>query len=277
MAERPLERMMPQALALVAGVGALAVAGAGVVADFTIGRPSSTAAFGIVLMFPIALFAAVIGFALGHYASYLMRKAHISASVPMKPYRIVMAFVLGIVTVVGATVGAKPVLRHERLHEPRVIAGADRMFRVDGAPDHCSPLQRAPVACDLLTRQTSFAMAWNGRDVTVGCTRDGLITVSDQSNGLIASLDLRPFEYVRQLQAAPARQADGREALVLLARLRATGRREMFAEFNADGQVIYQELIAASRHVEFPLSICRAAEADSAVIDAGSPVTFRPR
>jgi len=272
MAERPLDRMMPQALALVAGVGALAVAGAGVAADFAIGRPSSTAAVGIVLMFPFALFAAVIGFALGHYVSYLLRKARINITVPMKPYRIV----IGVVTVIGAVVGAKPVLRHERLHEPRVIAGADRMLRIEGA-ERCPQPQRAPVACDVSTGQTSFTMPWNNRDVTLGCTRDGLITVSDQSSGVIASLDLRPFEYVRQLQAGTARQADGREALVLLARLRATGRREMFAEMNADGQVIYQELIAASRHVDFPLSICRAEDAESVMVDAGAPITYQAR
>ena len=277
MAERPIGRLMPQTLALVAGVGALAVAGAGVAADFMIGRPSSTAVFGIVLMFPIALFAAVIGFALGHYVSYLLRKANITATVPMKPFRIAVAFLLGVVTIAGAVIGAKPVLRHERLHEPRVMAGADRMSRTEGTDPPCAQPQRAAVACDLVTGQTSFAMSWNNRDVTLGCTRDGLITVSEQSSGVIASLDLRPFEYVRQVQAATARQADGREALVLLARLRATGRREMFAEFNADGQVIYQELIAASRHVDLPLSICRAEDADTVIVDAGAPITYRAR
>jgi hypothetical protein len=195
----------------------------------------------------------------------------------MKPYRIGMALGLAAVAVTGAAAGARPVIRHERLHQPRVIAGADRVDRHTGAPDNCSPLQRAPVACDLLTGQTSSTLPWNGRDVTLACTRDGLVTISDQSSGVIASADLRPFEYVRQVQAAAARQRDGRDALVVLARLRATGRREMLVIFNADGQVTYQELIAASRHIEQPLSICRGDVDDSPVVDTGSPVTYRAR
>jgi hypothetical protein len=277
MAERPVDKLLPQSLALVAGVAAIAVAGAGVAADFVIGRPSSTAALGIVVMFPLALFAAIVGFAIGHFAGFLLRKAHLTPALPMKPYRIGMALGLAAVAVTGAAAGARPVIRHERLHQPRVIAGADRMDRLPGAPDTCSSLQHAPVACDLLTGQTSSTLPWNGRQVTLACTRDGLVTISDQSNGVIATADLRPFEYVRQVQAASARQRNGREALVVLARLRATGRREMLVIFNADGQVRYQELIATSRHIEQPLSICRGDDVDSPVVDAGSPITYRER
>lgn len=275
MADRTLDTLMPQALALVAGAGALAVAGAGVAADLISGRPGSTAAFGIVAMFPLALFAAIVGFALGHYVSYLMRKAHITITVPMKPYRIVMAFVLGVVTVAGATIGARPVLRQERLYEPRVIAGGELMDRREAAP--CAQPQAAPVACDRPKGQTSSTLTWNGRDVTLSCTHDGVITASDQSSAVVASLDLTPFEYVRQVQASAVRQPDGREALVMLARLSSNGRRAMLAIFNADGQVTYQELIAASRHVEMPLSICRAEDADTIVVDAGAPITYRAR
>ena len=43
-------------------MAALSFVGAGVAADIIFGRLSSTAAFGIVAMFPLALFAAIVGF-----------------------------------------------------------------------------------------------------------------------------------------------------------------------------------------------------------------------
>lgn len=273
MADRTLDTLMPQALALVAGVAALSFVGAGVAADVIFGRLSSTAAFGIVAMFPLALFAAIVGFALGHYVGYLMRKAHIAPSIAMKPYRLAMGLLLALVIVAGATLGATPVLRNARLHEPRVIAGADFVDRREGAPEGCVPREPAPVVCE--PGQAASAMSWNARDVTVSCTREGLITVADQSNAIVASLDLTPFERMRLAQLSAVRQPDGREGLVVLAQLRT--QRDMFAILNPDGQVTYQELVAVSHRQNLPLSICRADDGDAVVVDLGSPVTYRAR
>lgn len=275
MAGRTLDKLMPQALALAGGVGALAIAGGGVAADFMVGKPGSGAALGIVAMFPLALFAAVVGFALGHYAGYLMRKARMTPPVSMKPYRLAMGLVLALVIVAGASIGATPVLRHERLHQPRILSGADRMERREGASDACAHQQAAPVVCELSPGRDSATLTWNARDVTISCTREGLIAVTDQSSAVVASLDLTAFEYMREAQASTVRAADGREGLVLLARLRT--RRDMLAVFNADGQVTFQELLDVSARVERPLSICRAEDADSILVDAGSPITYRPR
>lgn len=273
MADRTLDTLMPQALALVAGVAALSFVGAGVAADIIFGRLSSTAAFGIVAMFPLALFAAIVGFALGHYIGHLMRKAHIAPAIAMKPYRLAMGLVLAVVIVAGATIGATPVLRNARLHEPRVIAGADRVERREGAPDGCVPRQAAPIVCE--PGQAASAMSWNGRDVTVSCTREGLVTVADQSNAIVASLDLTVFERMRQAQLSTLRLSDGREGLAVLAQLRTE--RDMFAIINPDGQVTYQELLAVSHRLNLPLAICGADDWDAAVVDPGAPITFRPR
>jgi hypothetical protein len=264
MAERPLDRLLPTALALVAGVTAFAWVLAAIVVDFSFGRPSSSSVFGIVVMLPLAMVAAMVGFAAGHLIGVQLRKRNATPAVPMATFRMVMAFVLGVATVIGATAGAMPVLRHERMQRPRVIAGEGRMEPRAGRPDNCSPLTKADVACDLQTRQRSHSMAWNGRDVTLGCTREGLITVSDAANGIVASADLTPFEYVTRVHAAAVRQDDGREGLALLAQLRAGGRREMFMVFDADGRVTYQEMLQRStRPGDAPLSVCAAGDRDN--------------
>lgn len=279
MAERPLDRLLPKALALVFGLGALAAGGAGIAADFVIGRPSSTAGVGIVLMFPLVLFAAVIGFAAGHFLGMALRRRGITPDVPMKPYRLALAAVLLAVVAVGATLGARPVIRHERLHEPRVIAGAGEIAREDGVPDDCGVPRQAALVCDISSGVSSSVMAWNGREITIGCTREGRITLSDASAGIVAAADLSDYEYVRTVHAAVVQEADGREALAVLAGFRATGRRHMFLMFDADGRIVYQELLARQpRPAAEPLAVCAAGEAAAGVVvNLGSPVTYRAR
>ncbi|MEX2272198.1 MAG: hypothetical protein WD690_12030 [Vicinamibacterales bacterium] len=277
MAERPLDRLLPQALALILGLGVLAAALAAVVTDVMMGRPSTSSALGIVFMLPLALLAAVVGFAAGHMIGTWLRGRGMTPDVPMGPYRIVMAFVLAVATVIGATFGARPVFRHERLQEPRVMMGAGAMQREPGRPQACETLTPAVLACDLSSGASAGTMVWNGRDVTVGCTREGRITVSDASAGVVASADLSAFEYVRHVRAAAVMQTEGREGLALLAGLRATGRRHMFLIFDADGRVIYQELLRRDRDpdAQSPLSTCATDDASMIVVDLGEPVTYR--
>ena len=278
MKERSIDSLAPQALALIFGLAALSAAVAALVADFSMGRPSSSSALGIVFMFPVALLAAVLGFAIGHVIGILLRKWNVTPAVPLKPYRFVMALVLLAVMAAGAAAGARPVLKREGMHFPRVLVGADVMQKSDGRPDNCTQITPAVVACDLGTRQTSYSLAWNGRDVTIGCTREGRITLSDASSGVITSIDLSAYEYVRQVRVAGARQTDGREALAMLAALRARGDREMFLVIDADGRSVYQELLERSvSEPHTPLSVCSSEDLDSVVIDLGSPVTYRGR
>lgn len=279
MADRPLDRLMPQALALVFGLGALSAGAAGIAADFLIGRPSSTAGIGIVLMFPLVLFAAVIGFAAGHFLGMALRRRGITPQVPMKPYRLALAAVLVAVIAAGAALGAGPVIRHERLHEPRVIAGAGSVGRDEGAPDDCGEPAPAALACDISSGVSSSQLPWNGREVTLGCTREGRITISDASAGIVAAADLSDYEYVRTVHAAVVPGADGREALAVLAGFRATGRRHMFMIFDADGRVVYQELLERrGRAADAPLAVCAADDAAGGiVVNLGRPVTYRAR
>lgn len=277
-AERPLDRLLPQAIALVFGVGALAAGLAGIAADTFIGRPSSTSGIGVVVIFPLVLFAAIIGFALGHMLGVWLRRRGLVPQVRMRPYRVILALVLVAVTALGATLGARPVIRHERTHTPRVITGDGSFSKDAGAPDGCT-LRPATLVCSISEQMSSGSLSWNGREIAIGCTREGRISVSDQVSGQLASIDLSEFEYVRDVFAAPMRQAEGREGLALLATLRATGRRHVLAMIDPDGRVVYQELLEGHRQGDAlaPLSVCESDDASGVVVDLGAPVTYRAR
>lgn len=278
MAERLLDRLLPGAVALVLGVGALAAGLGGIAADVAIGRPSASSGVGFVLMLPVAVFAAVVGFAIGYGAGAWIKRRGMNTAVPMRPYRIVMAFVLGVATVIGATFGARPVLEQERLYRARVIEGEGAFSRQTGAPDGCI-LGPASVACDAAIGVTSAALQWNGRDVTVACTRDGRVSVAEESGASIAVLDLSGFDRALRVDARAVRGTDGRESLALLSSVRVDGTRHLLSLVDHDGRIRYQEMLAGERPARnaTALRVCEADDPPSFVIDLGGPVTYRPR
>lgn len=278
MAARALDRLLPAALALAAGTAAAAAGLAAVAADLFIGRPSSSSGVAAILLLPIVLIAAVVGFAAGHGLGGWLRRRGLAPQVPMGPYRVVLGLVLTAAAALGATFGARPVIRHERLMQPRVLAGADAVERHAAGADECAGATPAPVACDPLNGVTAYHFVWNGREATLGCTRDGHLTVSDAAGGVTASADLSGYEYVREVRAAVARQRDGRESLALLAGLRATGGRDMLVLVDADGRVMYEELLErSSRDVAAPLAVCPADDRDAIAVDTGTRLIYRPK
>ena len=274
MAERPLDRLLPSAMALVAGTAAFAAGIAGIAADVMIGRPSKASAVGLVVIVPLALFAAIVGFALGHALGLWLRKRGLNPAVAMRPYRVVMAFVLGVATVIGATFGMWPVLRHERLFQPRVMRGADVMVREAGWPQECRR-EPAPAVCNPPAGTLSAAILSTFGEVSVSCTREGRITMSRPSGATVATTDLSRYTRVGEVRAASVPSADGGEAFAVLANLRPT--RYLLMMFNRDGHPIYEELIQGSaRGGAAPLVACASEEGGSFIVDLdGSPVTYR--
>lgn len=279
MAERAIDRLLPGATALVFGTAALAAGLGGIGADMMSGRTSASSGVGFVLMLPVALLAAAVGFALGYGAGAWAKSHGVGMLVPMRPYRIVMACVLAVTTVIGATLGARPVLRHERLYRPRVVAGEGAVAVQAGQPESCI-LSPAYVACDSSLRATSNTLPWNGRDVVVACTREGRVVVSDQSGAPLGAIDLSDFDHVRRVVARAVRGADGRDVLAVLASVRADGTRHLFTLLDQDGRVIYQELRAgalpAQAH-QTALHVCERDDPPGIVLDLDGPVTYRAR
>lgn len=278
MADRPLERLLPQALAIVGGVAAIAYGAGAFATETLVGRPSSTSALGLVFLLPLALLSAVLGFALGHALGVVARRAHVGAEVSMRPYRAVLALTVLATAALAGWAGALPVLRHERRHAPRVIDDTGVVNRRSGGMEECAAPTPAPVVCDIAEDLSSQTIVWNGRDLTVGCTRDGMITLSDDASGQMAAVDLTDFEYLREVRAGAVRQSDGREALAVLAEMRATGRRAMFVWIDADGRRAFQELLERTAPSEDePLAICAGDDRAAAVVRLGAPVTYQAR
>lgn len=87
---------------------------------------------------------------------------------------------------------------------------------------------------------------WNSRRVLIEVTDDALqVRVGDQA---LPRVDLAGLSYVREVDGVTASLGNGAsESLVLLARLRATGRRELLAIFDPQGTVAHLELLERPR------------------------------
>lgn len=278
-AERTLDRLLPQAIALVFGTAAAAAGLAGIAADTFIGRPSATSAFGLILIFPLVLLAAVVGFALGHGAGVWLRRRGLNADVPMGPYRIVMVFVLGVATVIGATFGARPVLKHERLFRPRVMTGQDAVTTEPGWPLACTR-EAAQTVCNPSANRFSAAILSGFGEVAVTCSPDGRITLARPGGAIVASADLSAYPPLAAVHAAGVQQPGGGEAFAIVAGFVKNANRHLLMIFNPDGRMFYEQMVDGStRGSAAPLVTC--AEDDgggSFVVDLdGRPVTYRPK
>ena len=275
MAERPLDRLLPGAVALVFGAAALAAGLGGIAADLMMGRPSPTSGVGFVLMLPLAVFAAIVGFAIGYGAGAWAKSHGVNTLVPMRPYRIAMALALVVATVIGATLGARPVIRNERLYRARVISGEGAMLREPGYPRACAQLP--VVVCSQAGIAGTGSFLSSSGEIDVRCSR-GLIRLTRASGDVAGSLDVSDYRQIGDTRAGAVKLQDGREAFAVLSAVRG-GSRHMLAVFNQDGQAVYQELIDGSaREGVSPLQACRSDDGGAFVVDlGGSPVTYRPR
>ena len=261
MAERPLDRLLPTAGALVLGTGTLAAALGGIAADAVIGRPSAASGVGALLMLPIAIMAAIVGFAGGHGIGAWLKRRGFNPHIEMRPYRVVMAFVLGVATVIGATFGARPVLRHERLFQPGVRLGAGAMTMEEAGPEQCR---------EALSAFGEVAAKW---------TREGRIVLSRPDGAIVGDADLSRYEPLRDVRVAGARLPAGGEAFALVAGFSRAPDRHLLLVLDDDGRTIYEEMLAGRlREGAEPLRACTSESGDSFVVELERrSITYRAK
>ena len=92
-------------------------------------------------------------------------------------------------------------------------------------------------------------------------------------------MDIRSFDYIRQILGVAVRfEAAQQESLVLLARLRPTGRRELLLIFGAAGALMHQEIIERTDSLQSGGPVLwrsGAVEGPGAVtVDVGRPIRY---
>jgi len=256
--------------ALGAAAGALPTL-ATTVAILEFGRPSSTAILGVPMALLFGLVGATLGAALGLLARFLLVKTRWSG--PPDGRLIVGALAL----IAGLSIAnATALVREEAAaSRPRIQVSTGDLAKIAGAsvlrPNVAPIVLYDPFLSE--GRKVS-PMLWNGVPVAID-QADCRLTVR-RGGGVVRSIDVCGFDYVREVIGLTARFAPGQgESLVLLARLRATGRRELLLVLGPSGVIVYQELLERTERLRDEGVMWRSGGEDGpceVTLDLGAPL-----
>lgn len=209
------------------------------VAILGFGRPSSTAILGVPMALVFGLAGATIGALLSLVAQYVMGKTRWSGAPSIR----LVAGSLVLIAAFSIANATALVRREAAANQPRTIVTTGDLARLDGVsalePKTAPTLLYESVPSN--GRKVS-PLLWNGEPMVVS-QPDCQLTVG-RGNVLARAIDVCGFDYVREVVGVTARFSPGQaESLVLLARLRATGRRELLLVFDPSGALMHQELL----------------------------------
>jgi hypothetical protein len=262
--------------ALVGAVGAASPVLADVIAEEVFGRPSSTNAVGLVFAFVLGVVGAGLGGLLGSLTHSRVRRSRWAGPVSQR----VVAAILMALVVFPAVFAIKRVRNSEAFNRPRVVQSTGAIARArwtdEGEPRAAAKLVWYPRLPEEANHEEE--LHWNGAVVRADVSGGKLRLKAGEA--VLKGLDLNGFDYVREVYGATARlQEDTREWLVLLARLRATGRRELVLVLDPEGKLAYEELLERARPMRDGPAMWRVGGEGGrhgvlVLIDQGSPIYY---
>lgn len=268
---------LPDHLPIVAGSLTAVVVGAyvlaPVIAEVTLGRPSSTVGLGFVFGPVVALLCGAVAFAIAIGLRWMARRAGLSSAiVPTWLVGCVLLVTAGAIMVVGATARTE-IIAKEVARRPRVIIGSARIVKMPREPISAGDRVEAPLLFSIYGDKVVSATDWNGRAITLVGTNEQ-VSVLDADGARIASTDLHAFDYIGRINAMPfCTHPNGDRSLAVLVTLRATSDRSMLILYGTDGGVIYQEHLERTRRGERWAGAMFAANVDGnevLVVDVGA-------
>jgi len=236
---------------------------AAMVAEATIGRPSSTFAIGYIQA-PIAAMAlGAVGFAMGSFIAQQIGRyrpqwehlVNVKSPITLSLFLIISSFGVYL----SANVGYANVKDFEERSKPHVIIDKGLLLKVFSLPFNSPRFQDAVKTWDLRKESAGLSYSfiswlvgtnkmipsikWNSRQVTVVSDRD-IILIRDDAGKNISQTDLSKYDYTRELWAVPVRfQLQEQEYLAVIANLRSTSNRAMVLIYSPEGALVYHEIL----------------------------------
>jgi hypothetical protein len=178
---------------------------------------------------------------------------------------------------VPSALAVRSVLSYGSVNAPGGIESIGVVVRTEGA-SHLEPVSPAALIWASLpeTAERVQEFRWNARAVRVIVEGGELVVRA----GDVAStpVDLSHLDYIREVYGVTATLGgDNSESLALLARLRATGRRELLLIFDAQGTLSYRELLERRTNLLDSPVMWRAgrkSERQEFIVDLGAPLRY---
>jgi hypothetical protein len=240
-----------------------------VLAEASLGRPSSTAGLGFVFGPIYGLVCGGVAFVIGLALRWFARRAGVASR--QMPSWFLLAIVGTLVASVAAMVvsARSQIVVQEAVRQPRVIVDSARFVKT-ATPGRELMRAEAPLFYSLIPATTVPSIDWNGHLVTLEAP-DERVVVLNSAGQQVASTDLHEFDYIGTIHAVPVcADAAGSRALAVLVTLRPTSHRSMLIVYGADGSVLYQEHLERTGAADKPMYVATRDGAEVLVVEHGT-------
>jgi hypothetical protein len=212
-----------------------------VIAESALGWPSSTAGIGYFVVPILGLLTGGAAFLIAKGVRWAAGRAGVR-SVLVPTWIVVSVLLAAVAAVAVFAVNARSqAIAVEAALRPRVIVESTRFTRVDPKAAGVDSRVKAPLLFSVYPGAVVPSIDRNGREVRLSGA-DEHVTILDKAGTIIASTDLRAFDYIATIHAVPVYGSqNGGRHLAVFVTLRATSRRSMLILHGPDGAVAYQE------------------------------------
>jgi hypothetical protein len=213
------------------------------IADLTIGRPSSTSVigFGFIPIYTLIIAALCYGagWVIRHGLAFFIPPKVLSE----KTNQVLLMLFFGSLTVAFLS-GWGIVAWEEHQQRPRVIFDAGRVKVVSNPPKNMQKIEGNLVLSIYAEDQEKIQpVIWSGKEVKFDRDRN-VLKIERINGGELVPADLRKHDYISRVYAVSVKIAGAnREALGVAVRFRPTSHRGMFLVYGSDGKLVYQELV----------------------------------
>lgn len=267
---------LPVLLGVWTGLSVLAFISALFITEMIISGPGAAQIIGLAFAVALGLIAAALGYAVGMIAAVLCRLYGNQKPVSVKAQLLVRRMLLGFV-LLSAVLGCGTTIWQEFRQRPRILYTSGIINKTQQQDAAASGKRDAAFVLTIYKaeKDATVPVTWNGEKVFFTDTLNEVLILNHTNRELI-KIDLTGYSYTSRICALPLRlQHGGREDLAVLVELGPASDRSMLLIYNAEAQLIYQELLRRTKRESSMHAIPGTTNTpDLLVVNVDTPVIY---
>ena len=265
---------MPLTIGIIAGAFVASYMLAVLIAEENIGRPSSTAALGYLVVPIYSVIVALIGVGVGFLVRTGIKLHRDDDHVSIISFLLKSAIVLIISSGIAIALGIKEIVDYEALNAPQLLSNGGELNRAVLSRKKVPSIEAHAKLIWEFQNESIGSVIWNGTEVTADVDQSVRLNLHLNSERTL-HYDVRRYSYLTEITAVELQAGSGEGAyLAVLARLRATSFRSILLIYNANGKLVYEELLKRCGRKQY-MGIVDGLDGENLVVDICSPITIK--
>ncbi len=237
-----IAKSMPNTFAIVSGVFVASYMFTGMFAESIIGRPSSTAALGLIFAPIYALIVASIGFIVGLIPMFFLKRRGEKDIVNKYPYLIKIAIITIILGALSAATAVKQVIDYEEFNSPHLLSNKANFNKTMYSESDIPSVTKNAELSWAYDNTNMGPLKWNQMNLTTKVHNSTQLLISNDNKTAIA-YNFEGYTYITEVSLLPINNTENISYLTVLVRLRATSFRSMLLIYDQDFNLVYEELL----------------------------------